>query len=135
MNLDNRILSYPSEESCKNTGVVCLFTVTHTAPRKEILYKNPKSKPYTLNIKENTIMTDILNTKPVVCDITLPVETVEGLPLVLTPKDIAKVLQISRNTAYDVMHRKDFPVLKVGKQYRVSRERFLQWIKQSEKAS
>ena len=80
-------------------------------------------------------MTDILNTKPVVCDITLLVETVEGLPLVLTPKDIAKVLQISRNTAYDVMHRKDFPVLKVGKQYRVSRERFLQWIKQSEKAS
>lgn len=76
-------------------------------------------------------MTDILNTKPVVCDITLPVETVEGLPLVLTPKDIAKVLQISRNTAYEVMHCKGFPVLKIGKQYRVSREQFLRWLNNS----
>ena len=68
------------------------------------------------------------NTKPVARGPTQFMETVESLPLVLTPKDIAKVLQISRNTTYEIMHRKDFPTLKIGKQYRVSREQFLNWL-------
>ncbi|MGI5906752.1 MAG: helix-turn-helix domain-containing protein [Candidatus Pararuminococcus gallinarum] len=50
------------------------------------------------------------------------------LPLVLTPTDIAAVLGISRNTVYEVIHRKDFPAFKVGKQYRISRERFINWM-------
>ena len=50
---------------------------------------------------------------------------VEELPLVLTPMDIAAVLGISRNTAYELIHSEDFPILRVGKQYRVSRKRVL----------
>lgn len=42
---------------------------------------------------------------------------VEELPLVLTPMDIAAVLGISRNTAYELIHSEDFPILRVGKQY------------------
>ena len=53
---------------------------------------------------------------------------VEELPLVLTPMDIAAVLGISRNTAYEGIHSKCFPAFRVGKQYRVSRERFLTWL-------
>lgn len=53
---------------------------------------------------------------------------VEELPLVLTPMDIAAVLGISRNTVYEVIHSKGFPAFRVGKQYRVSRERFLTWL-------
>ena len=53
---------------------------------------------------------------------------VEELPLVLTPMDIAAVLGISRNTAYEVIHSKGFPAFRVGKQYRVSRKRFLTWL-------
>ena len=52
----------------------------------------------------------------------------EELPLVLTPMDIAAVLGISRNTAYEVIHSKGFLAFRVGKQYRVSRERFLTWL-------
>ncbi|OUN09732.1 DNA-binding protein [Flavonifractor sp. An91] len=52
----------------------------------------------------------------------------EELPLVLTPTDIAAVLNISRNTAYEVIHSAGFPLFRVGKQYRVSRERFLKWL-------
>ena len=52
----------------------------------------------------------------------------EELPLVLTPIDIAAVLGISRNTVYEVIHSKGFPAFRVGKQYRVSRERFLTWL-------
>lgn len=53
---------------------------------------------------------------------------VENLPLVLTPMDIAAVLGISRNTAYEVIHSQGFPMFRVGKQYRISRERFLKWL-------
>ena len=52
----------------------------------------------------------------------------EELPLVLTPIDIAAVLGISRNTVYEVIHSKGFPAFRVGKQYRVSRERILTWL-------
>ena len=52
----------------------------------------------------------------------------DELPLVLTPMDIAAVLGISRNIAYEVIHSKGFPAFRVGKQYRVSRERFLTWL-------
>ena len=52
----------------------------------------------------------------------------DELPLVLTPMDIAAVLGISRNTAYELLHSKSFPAFRVGKQLRVTRERFLIWL-------
>lgn len=51
-----------------------------------------------------------------------------SLPIVLTPMDIAEVLGISRNTAYQVVHSRGFPSFKIGKQYRVSRDKFLSWL-------
>lgn len=51
-----------------------------------------------------------------------------SLPIVLTPMDVAEVLGISRNTAYQVVHSRGFPSFKVGKQYRVSRDKFLSWL-------
>lgn len=50
------------------------------------------------------------------------------LPFVMTPSDIAKIMGISRNKAYEVVHSKDFPSFKVGKQYRVSRDKFVSWL-------
>ena len=52
----------------------------------------------------------------------------ESLSMVLTPLDIAAVLGISRNTAYELVHSKDFPAFRVGKQYRVSKTRCLAWL-------
>lgn len=52
----------------------------------------------------------------------------ESLSMVLTPLDIAAILGISRNTAYELVHSKDFPAFRVGKQYRVSKTRFLAWL-------
>lgn len=58
-----------------------------------------------------------------------------SLPIVLTPMDVAKILGISRNTAYQVVHSRGFPSFRVGKQYRVSRDKFLLWLNlESEKA-
>lgn len=53
---------------------------------------------------------------------------VEDLPLVLAPMDIAAVLGISRNTAYELIHSQGFPTFRVGRQYRVSRDRFIDWV-------
>lgn len=58
----------------------------------------------------------------------IAVKRTEELPLVLTPMDIAAILGVSRNTSYEVLHSKDFPVFKVGKQYRVPRDKFLLWM-------
>ena len=52
----------------------------------------------------------------------------ESLSMVLTPLDMAAVLGISRNTAYELVHSKDFPAFRVGKQYRISKTRFLAWL-------
>ena len=52
----------------------------------------------------------------------------ESLSMVLTPLDIAAVLGISRNTAYELVHSKAFPAFRVGKQYRISKTRFLAWL-------
>jgi excisionase family DNA binding protein len=59
---------------------------------------------------------------------TTTITQASDLPLVLTPMDVADVLKVSRNTAYEVVHRADFPAFKVGKQYRVQRDRFIQWM-------
>lgn len=47
---------------------------------------------------------------------------------VLTPQDVARILRISRNKAYEVVRSKGFPCFKIGKQYRVEREKFYAWL-------
>lgn len=57
--------------------------------------------------------------------------SVDNLPIVLTPADIASILGISRNKTYEVLHAQDFPAFQIGKQYRVHREQFIQWLNTS----
>ena len=52
----------------------------------------------------------------------------EERPLVMTAEDIAGYLNISLTCGYNLMKSKGFPVLKLGKQLRVTRENFLNWL-------
>ena len=52
----------------------------------------------------------------------------DDLPLVLNVLDVAAIMGISRNTAYELVHSRDFPKITIGKQYRVPREKFLAWL-------
>ena len=52
----------------------------------------------------------------------------EELPVTLTAKDVAGYLNISLTSGYNLMNSKGFPVLKFGKQLRVTRENFLNWL-------
>lgn len=54
--------------------------------------------------------------------------SVADLPLVLTPSHIMDVMGLSKNVAYQVVHSKGFPTIKVGKQYRIPRDKFLLWL-------
>ena len=54
--------------------------------------------------------------------------TREELPEVMEVKDIQVFLKISRNTAYDLIKRKEFPTLKIGRLLRIRKESFLEWF-------
>lgn len=53
----------------------------------------------------------------------------ESLPPTLTVADLAKVLSISRNAAYALVHDPNFtPVFYMGRKLLISRDRLLEWI-------
>lgn len=47
---------------------------------------------------------------------------------VLTAQDIAKILRVSRATAYEIMERTDFPTIRIGRNKRVMAHEFMNWI-------
>lgn len=55
-------------------------------------------------------------------------KTYDELPLFLNANTVAKVLGISISSAYELMHEKDFPSLKVGNRLIVPKEKFKQWV-------
>ena len=52
----------------------------------------------------------------------------EELPEVMTAADIQKFLKVSKNTVYDLIKRKEFPVIRMGRIMRINREKFLEWF-------
>ena len=57
-------------------------------------------------------------------------QTMESLPLILQAEDIASILGISKNGAYELMKQKGFPVIQVGRLKRVNRDAFFKWMEQ-----
>jgi excisionase family DNA binding protein len=50
------------------------------------------------------------------------------LPLVLKAGDVQRLLGISRVTTYELLHRRGFPVVRIGRAIRVPRDAFLRWL-------
>ncbi len=44
----------------------------------------------------------------------------ENIPAVLGVLEVAKILNISRNTAYNLFSREDFPARRIGRNFRIS---------------
>ena len=55
-------------------------------------------------------------------------KNLKDLPGVLSAGDLADALGISSATAYNLLHRKDFPTLHIGKRLLVTRENLLAWM-------
>ena len=52
-----------------------------------------------------------------------------GYDEMLTVKAIKKYFHISINAAYNIIHTKGFPAIRIGNSIRVPRSMFIQWLK------
>ena len=52
----------------------------------------------------------------------------DELPLILNAETIKNVLGISLTSAYELMHEKDFPSIKIGSRIIVPKDKFREWI-------
>ena len=52
----------------------------------------------------------------------------DELPLFLNASTVAKVLGVSLSSAYELMHKPDFPVLKISSRLVVPKEKFVEWV-------
>ena len=60
----------------------------------------------------------------------------DELPLMLTVEEVAGVLGIGIDHAYEVARRRDFPTIKIGSRIIVPRDRLIQWLEvQADKKS
>ena len=52
----------------------------------------------------------------------------EDLPLMLTVPEVGEVLGISRASAYELVHSKDFPSIRIGTRIIVPKDKLIAWI-------
>jgi excisionase family DNA binding protein len=52
----------------------------------------------------------------------------DQLPIMLNANAIAQTLGISRAGAYELMHSKGFPTLRIGKRMMVSKDQLINWV-------
>lgn len=54
----------------------------------------------------------------------------EQLPLFLNANHVAQTLGVSISSAYELMHEKGFPALRIGSRMVVPKEKFCQWVEE-----
>ena len=61
----------------------------------------------------------------------LKIEIIRGnnMDKFLKVKDIAEILDCSMNKAYNVVGQKDFPKIKIGRNYYIPQDEFEKWTK------
>ena len=57
-------------------------------------------------------------------------KTYDELPLFLNAATVSSVLGVSPASAYELMHEKDFPALRIGNRIVVPKEAFIRWVEQ-----
>jgi len=50
------------------------------------------------------------------------------LPLFLSVTDVAKVIGVGKNRAYDLIHMPDFPTIRLGHRIVIPRDQLFLWI-------
>jgi excisionase family DNA binding protein len=51
---------------------------------------------------------------------------------ILTISDIAEILKIGKNAAYDLVKQPDFPHFKVGKRIRTTEDALIKWMEEQQ---
>ena len=52
----------------------------------------------------------------------------DELPLMLSVKELATVLGVSRTSAYELIKTKGFPSIKIGSRVVIPKEKLIEWI-------
>ncbi|WP_010276556.1 helix-turn-helix domain-containing protein [Paenibacillus senegalensis] len=52
----------------------------------------------------------------------------ESYPEILDAQDIAQIMRVSLSKAYDLMEWQGFPLVRIGRNKRVGREAFFEWL-------
>ena len=60
-----------------------------------------------------------------------PIMDINELPLIMTAEHVAKVLGISKLSAYELFKTTGFPGKTVGRLKRVNRDAFIEWTKKT----
>ena len=55
----------------------------------------------------------------------------DELPLFLNAETVSHLLGISPSSAYELMHQKGFPVLRIGNRMVVPKEKFRKWVEEN----
>lgn len=56
------------------------------------------------------------------------IKNISEFPLVLRVEDVAKIMDISRVSAYNLVHSEGFPCKKAGRRITIPREAFFFWL-------
>lgn len=54
--------------------------------------------------------------------------SIENMPLVLTVNDVAQVLNVGKNTTYEIIHSGALESIRIGRQIRISRDALLKYL-------
>lgn len=57
-------------------------------------------------------------------------KTYDELPLFLNAATVAKALGVAPSSAYELMHERNFPTLKIGNRIVVPKEQFIKWVEE-----
>ncbi len=57
----------------------------------------------------------------------------DQLPLFLNAELVSKTLGIAPSSAYELMHEKNFPTLRIGSRMVVPKDKFIEWVVQHTK--
>lgn len=57
----------------------------------------------------------------------------DQLPLFLNAELVAKTLGIAPSSAYELMHERGFPTLRIGSRIVVPKDKFIEWVVQHTK--
>ena len=106
---------YESSNAAKEVFEIANSTLGKSI--SELCFEGPEE-----NLKQT------INTQP--CIVTMSIAAMEALreKCNITQKELAKALGVATSTAYELMHEKDFPALKIGSRLLVPKEKFRQWV-------
>lgn len=56
-----------------------------------------------------------------------------SIPVMLTVAQLQQKLNIGKDTAYSLVKRKDFPSIKLGREYRIFEDKLTEWLIKQQK--